>query len=221
MKHARRRILSDHQNDTGLTLIEVLAAVIIVVIVALAGAGLTINGIQTAAAQERTQVAVVIANGAMEKVSGTAVSDLTLGRYGTAAGTPVAKSFSDNSTQPGISQTYPSVDPAATASSTANVAITAGSTSAVTSAGTQNGTNYLITTVIGTCYQAVTGGNCGKIAAYPTTPPATVPAAYTKLVRVVVLVKWTAGAGCVANGCYYETSTLADPNADPEWLTHA
>lgn len=215
MKHASRHIKKRLSNDEGLSLVEVVAAVIIIVIIALSGAGLSINGIQTAAAQERQQVAVTIANGAMETVSGTGVSDLYDGRYSTL----VTNAFSANSTQPGVSQTYPQWDTTATASSTPTLPITTGSTSVTTTLGTQNGTNYLTSTLIGVCYQPVGGGNCGKITGQAT-PPATVPAGYTQLIRIVVLVKWTAGNSCRVNGCYYETSTFADPHTDLEWVTH-
>jgi Tfp pilus assembly protein PilV len=216
MKSTRRRIVSDYSDDSGLSLIEVVAAVIIIVIVALAGASLTITGIQSATSQQRQQVAVTIANGAMETVSGwsvstnstTTVSNLYTGRYTNA----VTNAFTNNSTKPGVAQTYAAWDPTATATSTPAIAITV-------SPPAQNATNYTTTTLIGTCYEPVAGGNCSKITGQAT-DPATVPAGYSKLIRIMVIVSWTAGSTCAVSGCYYEATTLADPHVDLQWVTH-
>ena len=197
MKNVHRGFLSAARKDEGLTLIEVVAAVIIVVTVALASAGLSINGIQTASAQERQQVAVTIANGAMENVSGwdvsinsgTTVSNLYTGRTSAA----VASAFGTNSAQPGVSSTYPTFDPTASASSTAAIPI---STSA-----TENGTAYTTYVLIGDCYEPVAGGACTKITGQ-STEPSTTPAGYAQVIRVMVIVTWTAGAACKTNGCY-------------------
>jgi Tfp pilus assembly protein PilV len=215
MKNVHRGFLSAASNDDGLTLIEVIAAVIVVVTVALASAGLSINGIKTAAAQERQQVAVTIANGAMETVSGwtetinssTTVSNLYTGRTSAA----VAAAFTANSTQPGVSSTYPTYDPTATGSSTASIPISATST--------QNGTSYTTYTLIGDCYEPVAGGACAKISGQPT-EPSTTPAGYAQVMRVIVIVSWTAGSSCAASGCRYETTTMEDAHADLQWVTH-
>jgi len=217
MKTAHRRIHSADSHDSGLTLVEVLVAVIIVVIVALGGAGISINGIQTATAQQRQQVAVTIANAAMEKVSGWSVSDLYTGRFGTT----VTTAFTGNSTRPGVSQTYPASDTAATSSSTPSIPITI---TPPDPTATENGTAYTITTLIGNCYEAVTGGTCGLVSGYATDPVSTspfkVPVGYTRLIRTIVIVKWTAGSKCAASGCYFQSTTLSDPNAELTWVAH-
>lgn len=214
MKHVHRGFLSAARNDEGLTLVEVIAAVIVVVTVALAGAGLSINGIKTAASQERQQVAVTIANGAMETVSGwdvsmnttTGVSKLYAGRTSSAQST----AFSTESAIPGASNTYPTFDSSATATSTPSLPIS--------STSTQNGTQYTTWTLIGDCYQPVNGGACGKITGQ-STEPTTTPANYTMVVRIIVVVSWTAGSSCSASGCYYETTTMADPHSDLQWVS--
>jgi prepilin-type N-terminal cleavage/methylation domain-containing protein len=226
MKTTHRRINSDYANDAGMTLVEVLVAVIVVVIVALAGAGVTVNGINTATSQERNQVAVTIANGVMEKISGwqvatnssTHVSNLYTGR----CTSDVNKAFSDNSTKPGVSSTYQVSDTVATAASTCNAASFQPEVvgTGPGTPGTQNGTNYTIATLIGACYEPVTGGSCGLLTG-KATPPATTPAGYTPLIRAIVIVSWTAGTACKVNGCYYEATSLIDANDDLQWVAHA
>jgi prepilin-type N-terminal cleavage/methylation domain-containing protein len=231
MKLARRGFFSKHlsASDAGLTLIEVLAAVIVIVIVALAAAGLSINGIQTATAQERQQVAVTIANGAMENVSGwsvvtntsTGISNLYTGR----CQSDVNTSFTNNSTIPGVSATYPVWDTVATAAATCSApAIPATKSPTGTGAfllAPENGTKYTLTTIIGACYEPVAGGSCAKITGQPSNPTTT-PAGYTPLIRVIVVVSWPAtGAGgnrCAVSGCYYETTTLVDAHTELNWV---
>ncbi len=224
MKSARGRVLPDTMHDSGLTLIEVLAAVIVITIVALSSAGLSINGIQTAAAQERQQVAVTIANGAMEKVSGwntsSGVSNLYTGR----CQADVTAAFTANSSQPGVSATYPAWDPSATSSGLCSTpslpTVQSPAGSGVFYLAPQNGTNYTLTTLIGTCYEPVSGssGSCGLLSGY-SSAPASAPTGYTALVRVIVVVSWAAGKTCLANGCSYTTSTLIDPHTDLSWVS--
>jgi prepilin-type N-terminal cleavage/methylation domain-containing protein len=232
MKTTRRIVLKAHSDDSGFTLIEVLAAVIIVVIVALSAAGLSINGIQTATAQQREQVAVTIANGAMETVSGwssalnsgTGVSNLYTGRFKGTTTTPttVLGAFTTNAAVSGVSQTYAAWDPTATSSSVAALPVVQSPTGTGTSLlAAQNGTNYTLTTLMGTCYEPIAGGACGLAPGYPSTPPTTTPAGYTNLIRVIVIVSWTATAGgsrCTASGCYYEATTLVDPHTELNWV---
>lgn len=229
MKTSRRRNLSDRTDDAGLTLIEVLAAVIIIVIVALSAAGLSINGIQTATAQQREQVAVTIANGAMETVSGwsvatnstTGISNLYTGR----CYSNVNAAFLANPTVPGVAATYPVWDTVAT---TAATCTTPSLPTTKSPSGTgvflfapENGTSYTVTTIIGACYEPVTGGSCGLITGQASNPTTT-PAGYTPLIRVIVLVSWPATAAggnrCAATGCYYETTTLIDAHPELNWV---
>lgn len=84
---------------------------------------------------------------------------------------------------------------------------------------TQAGTSYTVQILLGTCYESTLGGDCAKLLAYPSAPPAVTPAQYFKLIRSVAIVRWTTGQGCLA-GCSYMTSSLVDPNADLDWVTH-
>jgi prepilin-type N-terminal cleavage/methylation domain-containing protein len=215
--------------DSGLTLIEVMAAVVIITVVALASAGFSIQGIKTSTGQQRSQVAVTIANSAMETVAAASiavnttttpsVSGLYFGRY---AG-DVTNAFNNNSTMPGVAQTYPAWDP--------NPLLVSGNTPAIPivstpAASTTNNTAYTVTTLIGPCYELslqsgwpATGPVCTKLTGQAT-PPATVPAGYTQLIRAIVIVNWTAGSTCTgAGGCNYVISTLLAPETDPEWIT--
>lgn len=204
-------------SDEGMTLVEVIAAVIIVVIVSLSGAALTINGLQTASAQERNQVAVTIANGQMEALSGwtvttntsTGVSNLYTGR----CLANVTAGFTAEASVSGVSQTYAQWDPVATTNATCSAP-----TFPVVTTSTQNGTKYTIYDILGACYEAVEGGNCGLITG-DVSAPATVPAGYTQVIREIVVVNWTAGSTC-KNGCNYEATSLVDANPDLQWVTH-
>ena len=180
---------SADSHDSGLTLVEVLVAVIIVVIVALGGAGISINGIQTASAQQRQQVAVTIANAAMEKVSGWSVSDLYTGRFSTT----VTRSVLEQLRPTRRRQTYPVSDSAATTSSTPSIPITIAPPDP---AATQNGTAYTITTLIGNCYEAVTGGTCGLVTGYADGSDAPSLRGTRNSSAPSLIVKWTAGAKC-------------------------
>jgi Tfp pilus assembly protein PilV len=230
----RRRLASPlAATDSGLTLIEVVAAVIVITTVALASAGLSIQGITTSAAQQRQQVAVTIANSAMETVAAAniavnttttpSVSGLYTGRYVS----DVTNAFTANSTQPGVAQTYPGWDP--------NPLLVAGNTPAIPivsnpAASTTNGTSYTVTTLIGPCYELslpstwpttvpASGPACTTITGQASAP-ATTPAGYTQLIRAIVIVHWTAGSTCTgAGGCNYVISTLLAPESDPEWIT--
>lgn len=97
-------------SNSGLSLIEVMVAISIIAIVATASATLCLNGIAAAAAQERRQVAVTIASGAMESISAqsvmtnatTGVSGLYTGRTSLA----ITAAWASNASMSGVSQTY-------------------------------------------------------------------------------------------------------------------
>jgi type II secretory pathway pseudopilin PulG len=210
-----------------MTLMEVIVAIAIMTTIALAAASVSLNGSKTQNAVERQQVAVTIANGAMEKVSGwtvdldstTGVSMLYYGR----AKLDVQAAFNANLTRPGVAQTNPVWDvnaPGDVAPAGPSLPIT----TTPTTLPPENGTQYTVTTLIGSCYQST------LIQTAQTTGSPPVPVLNNcvaasgpntdMLIRVIVIVSWMAGAQCQTNGCYYDTSTLLDPNADLEWVTH-
>jgi len=92
----RSRVADAH--DTGMSLIEVIVAIAIVSAIALSSASLAINGSSLASSQERKQVAVTIASGAMETASAQSVATIYSGRTKTA----VQAAFAANSAVPGI-----------------------------------------------------------------------------------------------------------------------
>lgn len=225
----RRRLGLPRRSDSGLSLIEVVVAVVIVSIVALASAGLGIQGISTSTAQQRQQVAVTIANSAMEAVSAANISINTYatpsvsGFYTGRDQASVNAAFTAQAGQPGVAQTYAAWDP--------NPAVTAATVEALPivstpSATTTNGTAYTVTTLIGPCYELslqsswpASGPLCTELTGQ-STPPTTVPAGYTQMIRAIVVVNWTAGKTCSgAGGCNYTISTLFAPQDDPEWIT--
>jgi Tfp pilus assembly protein PilV len=208
------RTLRDERlrRDEGLSLLEVVVAVGLITIVMTASASLCLTGIATASAQERRQVAVTIASGTMESVGAqsvatnpaTGVSGLYNGRSSTAVSTV----WSANASTVGIAQTYSAWDPTATTGSVPQIPIT--------STTTQAGTTFTVQTLIGPCYEPKSGGDCGLVSG---ATASVTPSGYTPLIRVVVVVSWTAGNSCAASGCTYTTSSLFDPNSDLGWLT--
>lgn len=196
----------------GFSLMEVIIAIAIIGVVAISSVSLTISGIASASMQERRQIAVTIASGAMENVSAQTVATLYDGRWQS----DVQAAFTANSTTPGIaavggvSPTYARWDAGASSSSVAQVPVTSPAVSL-------SGTIYTTTTLIGPCYQPTAGGDCTILSGHPNFSD--VVPGYLSLIRVVVVVRWTAGSSCTASGCYYSTTTLIDPNKDLEWVT--
>lgn len=199
-----------------MTLIEVIVAISIMGIIATSAVGLGITSQTSAVAQQRQELAVTIANQAMESVSAQAAgtnlvtkeSYLFQGRTQSL----VTASWTANAGAAGLSDTYPGWDSVAVATSTPVLPLS--------SVITVSGTDYTAHTLIGTCYQATTGsGNCVRLAS--ATPPATAPANTTQILRIIVIVRWNAGTDCSASGCSYETTSLVDPHFDLQWKTGA
>lgn len=215
MNIAREDSRIDNASDSGMSLVEVIVAIAIIAVIALSSASLTINGMAVASSQERKQIAVTIASGAMESASAQSVANIYSGRKQAA----VQAAFTANSTVPGIAvvagvtPTYPLWDTSSPIPSTETLPITPAPI-------TQSGTSYSTTILVGSCYQLRTGGDCSRLTANPTTPPITAPAGYVALIRVVVVVRWTTDKSCAASGCYYSATTLIDPGTDLEWVTH-
>jgi prepilin-type N-terminal cleavage/methylation domain-containing protein len=202
------------QDDSGLSLMEVIVAIAIMTVVATAAASLSLNGVKTVANEERSQVAVTVANNYMEQVSGwsvavntaTSVSSLYNGR----SKGDVQAAFLANASRPGVAETNAVWD--STVPVAASVAPASTGSLPVTSVTVENGTTYSVSTLIGSCYQQTTSTSGSCMAAAGTAPD--------PMIRVIVIVKWTAGSQCAASGCYYQTSTLLDPSSDLEWVTH-
>ena len=205
------------RSDHGFTMVEVLVAIVILGIVTTAATFFSIQALQTTETQQRRQVAVAVATEAMEAVSasvatvdaGTTVSYLLGGREKTA----VEAAWAANSTVAGVSQTYAGYDPKATTTSGPHIKLI--------DSVEQNGTTYSVTTLIGWCFQEkTTSKNCSKIPGYMDTPPATPASNWAnRLLRVITIVRWSAGAQCADVPCQVQTTTLVDGSGDLEWKT--
>jgi prepilin-type N-terminal cleavage/methylation domain-containing protein len=226
VKNIKKRLRMLAGDESGMTLIEVVVAIVIMVAIATSAAAVSLNGTKTESIEERAQVAVTIANSFMETVSGTPVAtDTHTGAsflYGGRTKQAVTDAFNAYASQPGVAQTNPvwdPLDPAAVQVDQPKPTLEI--TTTPTTLPAQNGTQYTVTTLIGSCYQSTTVQSYGTsstpvlnncVAASGTNT--------TQLIRVIVIVKWTAGAQCATNGCFYDTSTLIDPRTDLEWVTH-
>ncbi len=210
-----------------MTLVEVMVAVAVVAVVAISAGALTINGLNTATFQENRQVAVTIASGVMEGINAhsaaingsSGVSDLLTGR----SQTDSQAAFSGNSSFTAVAKTYPTWDK--------SPVVTPPQTIPINNALpiTQGGTNFTTQTLIGLCYEPTTaaaaallttGWDCVKLAGYAAAP-ATTPANFAPVLRVIVIVQWTSGLRCATAGsCSYVTTTLFDYHPDLEWISH-
>jgi len=205
---------SRFRGEEGFSLAEVLVAIAILGTLATASLYLTIGGLNSSESQRRTNVAVTLAGGAMESVvahspainAATGVSAIYNGR--TAAKT--FERWAVNHTIAGFDRMYPGWDPQAVASSVQQIPLT--------ESATVNGTEYSIETMIGRCFQPLTGGQCTTLPAYATAPAAA-PAGFVELTRIITVVWWFAGANC-DSGCSYHTSTLVDTSVDLQWNTN-
>ena len=208
------RTLRDSSN-AGLSLIEVIVSVMIIMVVSTSVATLSVQAIASTASTERRQLAVTVASTALEAVSAqpeqvdpdTGVSGLYNGRYSTT----VTNAFTANALVSGVSKTYPAWDPTAISSSVPDLPIT--------QTVSQSGTTFTVSTLIGQCYQLIAGGDCKKVTGYATAP-ATEPSGYSVLIRIMVVVSWTAGRGCSPTACTYTVTTLDDPHSDLTWLVN-
>ncbi len=211
-----RATLKSASLDSGMTLVEVIVAISIMAIVATAAISLVISSMASAASHQRRNIAITIANQLMESASAqsaavnpaTTVSFLYQGR----TKAEVQAAWSTLSYVTGKDQTYPEWDPTATGAPPAVLLVTDPSPP------TRSGTIYHTHMLIGACYQPIAGGDCTVFnpLIYPS-EPATPPAGFTQLIRVMVLVDWTAGSECPASACTYQTTSLIDPHGDLQW----
>lgn len=205
----------DLADESGLSLVEILVAITLIAIVATSSATLCLTAMAAAATQERRQVAVAILSGTMETVSAQTVdtnpATTVSGLYAGRAQSLALSAWASNSTTPGVAQTYPGWDPTATVASTPALPFTA--------ATSQAGSDYTVQTLIGPCYRPTSGGDCGVLPSLSNAPALT-PTGYVKLIRAIVVVKWTAGASCTPTDCSYSATTILDPSIDLRWITH-
>lgn len=207
--------------DDGFTLIEVVVALVLLGIVATGALFVFIQGNRTSSHLQRGQNAVAVANEAMERAYAvnprnhltTTVPGPVVGRA--QADVTAAWSAAAALGAPGPDQTYPLWDPAVTTSSTAVLPIT--------TQPTHSGQRYTVRTLVGSCFRSasVTSPDqpCGKISGVTDDPgDAGTPAGMVRMLRVTVLVTWTATVStCPGGTCQYQITGLVDRSADVKW----
>jgi len=205
----RARTAGRADRESGFSLVEVVVAIAVLGILSTASLGVYLSGINSATTQQRREIAIALANSAMEKATAAPIANLTAGR-GTDA---VQSRWTANSSVPGVSTTYKAFESGAPVNSYGTLPIL--DTAEV------NGTKYTIDTLVGSCFQmkAAVGvppaGACTTTSGWPTQPA--VPSNRIKLTRIIVVVRWTAGAGCANGSCNYHTATLLDSSPELVW----
>lgn len=210
-----RRILHANRDEEGMTLIEVVVAVVILGLLSTISLNLYITSMTASKSHQNRELAIAVANESMEIVSGwsatekiptTSVSMLLEGRTQSAVEAQWAAAPADS----GLAQTYPAWDPTATGTPTPALPFTRTKTF--------SDTEFRAQTFIGTCYQPVTGGDCTRISGV-STAPAAAPAGLSPMIRTTVIVTWDA-RNCDSGLCRYQASTLLDLNSDLDWYTN-
>ncbi|WP_309616943.1 prepilin-type N-terminal cleavage/methylation domain-containing protein [Salinibacterium sp.] len=220
MKRLTWLISNNNNADRGMTLIEVIVAISIMAIVATSAITLSISSVSSTTVGQRQQVAVAIASNTMETVTAhTLVANNATGESRIFDGRTqarVAAAWTASPGFPGVDTTYQMSDMFATTSSRPDLAIdTDFPANDPTPPTVLNGTRYRVRTLIGLCFQKNSGGNCDLLAGRTGASPE--PDGYSKLIRVMVIVSWTAGEGCASGSCTYQTTTLLDPHLDLKW----
>ena len=221
MKRINRLVSNKDDADRGLSLIEVIVAISIMAIIATSAVMLSIASVTSTTVGQRQQVAVAIASNAMETVTAhTVAASNATGEslvYSGRTEARVAAAWAASPGFPGVATTYQGWDPSATTASRPDIAIdTDFPANDPTPPTVLNGTQYRVRTLIGSCFQPNSGGNCGLLSGN-STAPVTEPAGYSRLLRVIVIVSWTAGDQCAAGACTYQTTTLLDAHDDLKW----
>lgn len=199
------------RHDDGFTLVEVIVALLILSIILTASIAFVVRAGTLSSYQQHNQVAVTIANQAMERVSATTPNQVALVKGRTKMS--VESAWTEQAGRDGVATTYPLWDDSATSSSTPSVALT--------QAQTLEGTVYKTVTLIGACYRTanydddLVNVSCGKITGQSAAPAVT-PTGYNKLIRTLVIVMWTADDEC-PGGCTYQTAAYTDISGDVEW----
>ncbi|XVU21125.1 putative Ig domain-containing protein [Actinoplanes sp. CA-054009] len=209
----------DGERDEGFTLIEMLVALTILSITLLASTPFFVNSLQSVNRQRTRQVAVQLADTAMEQVRGLKGSSLLTGHGQQAGENQFAAAPAAVKPYLATMQVGHDEDSAVLPTDGADAPI---STAAQVT--TVEGTTYTRMVYIGACeiYLTQSSGDC----VYPLGTAA--PADTTKILkffRAVVLVSWpdvscVATAGNPVNTCLYITSTLVSRAPEPNFDLH-
>lgn len=199
------------REDEGFTLVEVVIAISLLLIVMMPFSKVFITGIGVTASARTRDVAVMIADGALDNVRALQATDLSQGvpvpalLYGRTASAVSTEWTSANSVvAQALTQTNQVSDPTTT-DNPATLPTTP-------TYQTVNGIKYAVSIYVGTCYQQASGGACTQAGG----------AGSHQLYRVLAAVTWnTSQGGCGTSGCTYIASTLISPTQDPTFYSRA
>lgn len=198
-------------RDEGFTLIEVIVAISLLLIVAVALGSFMVQGMRLSTDQQRAQIATSVASERMDQVQRLTTSNVQLpvlvaGRTKAS----VETGWSSAAGVAGVAETYPAWAPSPTGGAVIPVEQTT----------RRSGTDYTSAVLIGTCYQPAAGGACTTISGSGSDPGPGSAAASGKsqLVRALVVVTYPGNCGG-AGICRYTTAGLFDTKGDLTWLT--
>jgi prepilin-type N-terminal cleavage/methylation domain-containing protein len=205
-------------DDAGITLIEVMIAIVIIGVVMTALTTFFTGTMTSSGYQTARQTASQLADAAIERARALSPTAITDGRDASTSSTQWSAPVAGVATY--LSDMTMVSDPAAAAGSGDNAVtdpadpsrtIPALPTAAVpielknlNSTASAKGIVYSQNWYIGQCYQPKGGGTCGKVCV----------AGAVLMFKVVVAITWT-GRGCASSACSFVTSTLISPESDP------
>lgn len=222
---AVRRLRERSQRDAGISLLEVIVALMIIAVVMTSAAGFFLNSLKTTGGASQRQSAVTLVNAELESIRAVPAGVLVTGRTNSGngsnsivplfawSGAAALTAYDDlSNSQPGAynydktanASTIPAVPPITTQ--------------------TVNNKPYTLHNFIDPCWLVVSKNQtpsstsslaCG--ATYSSVAGSTT----TMMFRITVAATWTGGAAtnCTA-GCSYSASSLVDPNSDPTFQSN-
>jgi prepilin-type N-terminal cleavage/methylation domain-containing protein len=210
-----RRLIRDASDERGMTLIEVVVAVVILALLSTISLNLYITSMTASKTHQNRELAIAVANESMEIVSGwsatTPIADTNVSiLYEGRARADVESRWAAAPADAGLEHTYPAWDPNAPTGSVPKLPFTRDRTF--------SDTDFVAETFIGTCYQPISGGDCRRLPGV-SAAPAAAPSGYTAMTRTTVVVSWDA-ANCDSGSCQYKATTLLNLNSDLDWFTN-
>ncbi|MFC4058205.1 putative Ig domain-containing protein [Planomonospora corallina] len=212
---ATRRTVADRlaarraavRGDAGFTLVEMLAALVVIGIVMSALTVFFTNSLDFTGRQRTRQVAIQLAADGVDRVRALTGSTVLSGRSKLA--TTAQQDSAPDAVDPYLRTMKPDWDPMLPESSTAGVSAPLPTSPDTT---TVNGLDYARSWYVGRCRQQA-GDTTGVSCEHPDSPDPAPGKADVPFFRVVVAVSWQQ-KGCPAEGCTYVTSTLTSASAD-------